>query len=227
VVEIAGIAGLVESVNLRRTVLRDLEGKVHTVPHGEITTTTNFTKYWSRVMIDVGVAYKEDINHVFRVLDEIGMELANDPELGLKVIEPIKVLRLNSFDDSAITVRMLGVCKPLTQWELAGWMRKRIKERFDQEGIEIPFPHRTFYWGVDQVKLPFGRQEERAVVSPPEQPPVTPAPVSPDDFADVTQLTPEQREAMLAEMALAAQSAQEAMRREQLETRLPATNAEH
>ena len=227
VVQIAGIAGLVESINLRRTVLRDLEGKVHTIPHGEITTTSNFTKYWSRVVLDVGVAYKEDMTKVFEVLNEIGTELGNHPELGLKVIDPPKVLRLNSFDDSQITIRMLGVCKPLTQWELAGWMRLRIKERFDEEGIEIPFPHQSVYWGVDQPPLPWqqpaaaldknGEVTDSGVPEPAETPDITP-----DDFVDPTVLTPEQREQMLAEMALAAQAAQGQMLQNQNEeTRLP------
>ena len=231
VVQIAGIAGLVESINLRRTVLRDLEGKVHTIPHGEITTTTNFTKYWSRVVLDIGVAYKEDMTNVFKVLNEIGMELGNHPELGLKVIDPPKVLRLNSFDDSQITIRMLGVCKPLTQWELAGWMRLRIKERFDQERIEIPFPHQSIYWGVDQPPLPWQKSTpapDAGAASGTEDVVSVGAVATgrpdliPDDFVDPTQLTPEQREQMLAEMALAAQAAQDQMSRDQNEeTRLP------
>ncbi len=222
VVQIAGIAGLVESINLRRTVLRDLDGKVHTIPHGEISTTSNFTKYWSRIVLDVGVAYKENMENVFRVLNEIGTELANHPELGLKVIDPPKVLRLNAFGASELTIRMLGVCKPLTQWELTGWLRKRIKERFDEEGIEIPFPHQTVYWGVDQAPLP-GQQVESAMAgaAPGGSKPPEPE-VEPDDFEDPTKLTPEQREAMLAEMALAAQAARDQMLREQnAETRLP------
>lgn len=220
VVQIAGIAGLVESINLRRTVLRDLEGKVHTIPHGEISTTSNFTKYWSRIVLDVGVAYKENMEPVFKILNEVGQELGNHPELGLKVIDPPKVLRLNGFDASQLTIRMLGVCKPLTQWELTGWLRLRIKQRFDEEGIEIPFPHQTIYWGVDQPQLPWMQGpdgEDRPAQEKPSEPQV-----EPDDFADPSQLTPEQREAMLAEMALAAQAAGEQLRREQgEETRLP------
>lgn len=228
VVHIAGISGLVESVNLRRTVLRDLEGKVHTIPHGEVSTTTNFTKYWSRILLDVGVAYKEDMDHVFRILNEVGEELANHPEHGLKVIDPPKVLRLNSFDDSAITIRVLGVCKPLSQWELAGWMRKRIKERFDQEGIEIPFPHTSVYWGADQPALPWDRIKPEIKTSNQDEPrkseqshPSSPTAIA-DDFIDPTLLTATQREEMLSEMALAAKAAQDLMLREQNgETRLP------
>lgn len=147
VVEIAGVTGLVESINLRRTTLRDLDGKVHVVPNGQVTVSSNFTKHWSRINLDIGVAYKEDLQHVFRVLNEIGEELARDPYFGEMIIETPKVLRLDSFDDSAITIKILGVCKPLKQWEIKGEMRRRVKERFDAEGIEIPFPHRTIYWG--------------------------------------------------------------------------------
>lgn len=147
VVEIAGVTGLVESINLRRTTLRDLDGKVHVVPNGEVSVSSNFTKHWSRVNLDVGVAYKEDMDHVFRVLNEIGASMSDDPYFGDMIIETPQVLRLDSFDDSAITIKMLGVCKPLKQWEVKGEMRRRIKARFDAEGIEIPFPHRTVYWG--------------------------------------------------------------------------------
>lgn len=148
VVSIAGIAGSVESINLRRTVLRDLDGKVHVVPNGEISVASNYTKFWSRINLNVGVAYKENMDHVFDILNEIGMELSGEDYWAEKIIDPPQVLRLDSFDDSQITIKMLGVCRPLTQWEIAGELRKRIKDRFDEEGIEIPFPHQTIYWGV-------------------------------------------------------------------------------
>lgn len=153
VVTIAGISGLVESINLRRTVLRDLDGQVHVIPNGEITVASNKTKYWSRVHLDIGVAYKEDVDRVIAVLNEIGDEIAADPYYGLMLITPPQVLRLNSLDDSAVTFKMLGDCKPMKQWELMGEMRRRIKIRFDAEGIEIPFPHQTVYWGEGQVPL--------------------------------------------------------------------------
>ncbi|MCH8223695.1 MAG: mechanosensitive ion channel family protein, partial [Chloroflexi bacterium] len=81
------------------------------------------------------------------VINEIGESVANDPYFGEMIIETPKVLRLDSFDDSAITIKVLGVCKPMTQWEIKGEMNRRIKKRFDEEGIEIPFPHQTIYWG--------------------------------------------------------------------------------
>ena len=147
VVTIAGVTGRVESINLRRTTLRDLDGKVHVVPNGEITVSSNYTKHWSNIHLEIGVAYKEDMQHVFDVINEIGESVANDPYFGEMIIETPKVLRLDSFDDSAVTIKVLGVCKPMTQWEIKGEMNRRIKKRFDEEGIEIPFPHQTIYWG--------------------------------------------------------------------------------
>ena len=192
VVNIAGIAGLVENMNMRRTVLRDLDGKVHVIPHGDVSTTTNFTKYWSRVNLNVGVAYKESLDEVIKVLNRIGDEIAQDPYFGLLIITPPQVLRVNSMDDSAITIKMLGDCKPLKQWEIMGELRKRIKQEFDDAGIEIPFPHQTLYWGVDQVRLPWDTTAAEDKATP-----------SADDFIPPERMSPEEREAALAEIALA------------------------
>ncbi len=137
VVTIAGISGLVESINLRRTVLRDLDGQVHVIPNGEITVASNKTKYWSRVNLDIGVAYKEDVDRVITVLNDVGDEIAADPYFGLMLITPPQVLRLNSLDDSAVTFKMLGDCKPMKQWEIMGEMRKRIKIRLDSLPVAI------------------------------------------------------------------------------------------
>jgi small conductance mechanosensitive channel len=208
VVTIAGISGLVESINLRRTVLRDLDGQAHVIPNGEITVSTNKTKYWSRVNLDVGVAYKEDVDRVIAVLNEVGEEIAADPYFGLMLITPPQVLRLNSLDDSAVTFKMLGDCKPMKQWEIMGEMRRRIKIRLDAEGIEIPFPHQTIYWG--EAQPPFrpdvamtgaARAADEADVPTLAPTPVKVAqPVVPTDGS----ITPDQREELLAEIAMAA-----------------------
>jgi moderate conductance mechanosensitive channel len=207
VVTLSGISGLVESINLRRTVLRDLDGQVHVIPNGEITVASNKTKYWSRVNLDVGVAYKEDVERVVEVLNDIGEEIAADPYFGLMLITPPQVLRLNSLDDSAVTFKMLGDCKPMKQWEIMGEMRKRIKIRLDAEGIEIPFPHQTVYWGEAQPSF----RPETAVEMPVRPAPVQPVPPTvtrparpekPD--GDLTALSPERREELLADIAIAA-----------------------
>jgi len=147
VVSIAGIAGLVEDINLRRTLLRDLDYKQHTIPNGTITTTTNYTKDMSRVNMNIGVAYKTDIEHAFEVLNRIGKEMAEEEEWGPVFLDPIKALRIDNFGDSAIEIKVLGEVLPIRQWEVSGEYRLRVKKAFDEEGIEIPFPHRTLYMG--------------------------------------------------------------------------------
>ncbi|MDP2725982.1 MAG: mechanosensitive ion channel family protein [Dehalococcoidia bacterium] len=143
VVKIAGVSGLVEEVNLRRTVLRDLDGTVHTIPNGEIRVASNLTREWSRVNINIPVAYAENLNHVATVINRVGRELAEDDAFGPLILEPPQVLRVDSFEESGISIKVLGVTKPIKQWVVAGEFRKRIKEAFDHEGIEIPFPHRV------------------------------------------------------------------------------------
>jgi small conductance mechanosensitive channel len=152
VVRIAGEAGLVESVGLRVTVLRDLEGKVHVIPNGEITTLTNMTKEWSRAVLDIGVAYKEDVDRVIDVLKEIGRGLEQDETFGPLIIEPMEVLGLDSFGDSSVIIKVMFKTQPIKQWTVAREFRLRIKRAFDEKGIEIPFPHRTLYIGEGESK---------------------------------------------------------------------------
>ncbi|NOQ17939.1 MAG: mechanosensitive ion channel [Dehalococcoidales bacterium] len=147
VVRIAGITGLVEDVNIMRTVMRDLDGIVHSIPNGEISTASNYTKEWSRVNIDIPVAYGEDLDHVTEVINRVGAELAEDDTFGPMITAAPKVLRVNKFGDSGIDLKVLGETKPLMQWEVTGELRKRVKKAFDREGIEIPWPHVKLYFG--------------------------------------------------------------------------------
>jgi small-conductance mechanosensitive channel len=143
VVNIAGVGGLVEDVNLRRTVLRDLDGAVHSIPNSEVAKSSNLTRGWSRVNMNVGVAYGEDLDRVMAVIDRVGQELAEDPDFGSLVLTPPRALRVDAFGDSGIEIKILGETQPIRQWDVMGEMRKRLKRAFDDEGIEIPFPHRT------------------------------------------------------------------------------------
>lgn len=150
VVKIAGIAGLVEEVNLRRTVLRDLEGIVHSIPNGQITTASNYTRDWARVKLDISVGYGEDMDHVFKVINRVGKELAEDKYFKDLIKTPPQVLRVQKFGDSGIDIRVLGDVRPMKQWEVTGELRKRLKKAFDDEGIEIPWPHVKLYFGESQ-----------------------------------------------------------------------------
>jgi len=147
VVRIADVAGLVEDINLRRTVLRDMDGIVHYVPNGEIRVASNLTKEWSRVNLDVSVSYKEDLDRVMAVINRVCKELAEDPQWSPVIINTPKAVRVNKLGESGIDIKIVGEVKPMRQWEVMGELRKRIKKTFDVEGIEIPWPHTKVYFG--------------------------------------------------------------------------------
>jgi small conductance mechanosensitive channel len=137
--------GEVEHISLRMTVLRDLDGVVHHVPHGEVKRVSNLSKDFSRVNLDIGVAYSSDLEQVIEVINRTGRELAGDDAWREDIIEAPQFLRVNEFADSAILVKILGQTKPLRQWAVAGELRKRLKIAFDNAGIEIPFPQRVVH----------------------------------------------------------------------------------
>lgn len=147
VVSAAGVSGEVEAVNMRTTVIRDLEGRVHTIPNSELKVVTNHTKEFSRYVLDIGVAYKEDVDHVMEVLRAVGEALYTDEKFGPDILEMPEVLGLQDFADSAVVIRTRLKTKTLAQWDIAREFRRRVKIAFDKEGIEIPFPHRTVYYG--------------------------------------------------------------------------------
>ncbi len=145
VIKICDIAGQVERITLRVTVLRDLEGRVHFIPHGQITSTTNLTHGWSRAVFEIGVGYREDIDRVIDVLTQLASELRHDAEFGPLILEPPTMLGVDALGDSAVVVKFFLKTRPLRQWPVKREMLRRVKRRFDELGIEIPFPHRTVF----------------------------------------------------------------------------------
>ncbi|MDQ3388370.1 MAG: mechanosensitive ion channel, partial [Gemmatimonadota bacterium] len=154
VIRIDDVSGAVERVTLRVVVLRDVQGIVHTIPNGEIKRVSNLTRSFSRAVFEVGVAYKEDADRVMQVMREVGREMWEDPEWSPILVEEIVVPGIESFGDSAVNIRIMATTLPLKQWEVARELRRRLKRRFDEEAIEIPYPHRTFYWGEGQTPAP-------------------------------------------------------------------------
>jgi small-conductance mechanosensitive channel len=152
VIQAAGVSGLVESINLRVTTLRDLEGKVHFIPNGEISVVSNLTREWSRCVLNIGVAYKEDTDRVCEILHDVGSELFEIPEYKDVIIDPLEILGVDDFADSQVTIKMMFKTKPGKQWMVAREFRRRVKKAFDAEGIEIPFPHRTIYMAEGENK---------------------------------------------------------------------------
>lgn len=153
VVEIGDFAGLVESVNLRHTRLRDLEGRVIYIPNGEIQTVVNFTKEYSQALLNIGVAYSTDLDHAIRVIKETGAEMRKDSYFSRLILSDLEMFGIDEFADSQITIKFRIKTLPIKQWEVAREFRRRIKVRFDKENIEIPFPHRTLYWGASQSEI--------------------------------------------------------------------------
>ncbi len=157
VVEVNGTSGLVEAVKLRTLVLRDLSGTVHVVPNGEITTLSNKTKEFSYAVLDIGVAYKEDTDHVSAVLHDVGAKLKSDSDFNNSILASLEILGVSEFGDSAVVIKIRIKTRPLKQWMIERELRRRIKKAFDAEGIEIPFPHMSLYFG--EASKPFLAQQ--------------------------------------------------------------------
>ena len=150
VVQLGDKGGLVEKVNLRMTVLRDLEGNVHYVRNGAIGVVTNKTKEYSRYVFDVGVAYRENVDEVMELMKKVDEELRQDPKFSRDILEPLEVFGLNEFGDSAVVVRGRTKTTPGSQWGIGREFNRRLKKVFDAKNIEIPFPHVTVYMGQDK-----------------------------------------------------------------------------
>jgi small conductance mechanosensitive channel len=146
---INGTGGLVEKIELRTITLRDFSGVVHVFQNGKINTLSNMTKEWSAIVFDIGVAYKEDVDEVIKIMQEVGEKMLNDPEYKNKIKEPLEIFGLDQFGDSALVIKARLKTIPGEQWTLGREYRKRLKKAFDQKGIEIPFPHTTVYWGEE------------------------------------------------------------------------------
>jgi small conductance mechanosensitive channel len=156
---INGTGGLVEELNLRTTVLRGLDGTVHVFPNGAITTLSNMTHGYSYYVFDVGVAYKEDTDRVVAVLREIAAEMMREEEYRSLILEPLEVLGVDKFADSAVIIKARIKTMPIQQWLVGREMNRRIKKKFDQLGIEIPFPHISLYFGEASKPVKVGVAE--------------------------------------------------------------------
>ena len=148
VIRVGSIAGIVEELSLRRTILRDLDGARHVIPNGEVRIVSNLTQEWSRAHLNISVAYKEDLDRVMALMRKTWEEMTEDPNWGPFIISKTPwLLRVNEFGDSGITIKMVGETEPIKQWDIMGEYRRRIKRVFDEEGIEIPWPHVKLYLG--------------------------------------------------------------------------------
>lgn len=139
------VSGLVENITLRKTTLRDMDGTVHHIPHGEVKTVSNYSKDFSRINLNVGIAYNSDLEKVIRLVNKVGQELFNDDNFKEMMVTPPQFLRVDNLEDSSVVIKIVADTKPLKQWELTGELRKRLLIAFNKEGIEIPFPQRVVH----------------------------------------------------------------------------------
>ncbi len=147
VVNINGEGGLVERVTLRITVLRDLAGNVHYIPNGSITSVMNMTKEFSYYVFNVGVAYRENTDEVIRLLKEVDEDIRSMDEYKSEILEPLEILGVDQFADSAVIIKARIKTKPIKQWFVGRQFNAMMKRKFDENNIEIPFPHVTVYMG--------------------------------------------------------------------------------
>jgi moderate conductance mechanosensitive channel len=157
VATINGTGGLVEAINLRTIVLRDVTGAVHVFPNGSIERLSNLTKDFSYYVIDVGIAYNDDPDEIADVLRLIGRDLQGDPQFGPSILEPLEIMGVDAFGESAVTLKIRIKTLPQKQWEVGREMRRRIKKAFAAKGIEIPFRHVAVYFG--EASKPFQVEE--------------------------------------------------------------------
>jgi small conductance mechanosensitive channel len=152
---INGTGGLVEQINLRTTVLRGLDGTVYIYPNGSITSLGNMTHGFSYYVFDMGVAYKEDTDRVSEVLKGVADELMKEEQYAKVILAPLEILGVDKFADSAVIVKARIKTLPVQQWAVGREMNRRIKKKFDELGIEIPFPHMSLYFGEASKPIRF------------------------------------------------------------------------
>jgi small conductance mechanosensitive channel len=140
VAAINGVAGLVEAINLRTIVLRDAEGTVHVFPNGSITTLANRSKDFSYYVIDLPISYREDPDRVAAVLKEIAAGMQADPAFAPWMLEPLEIQGVDAFRDWSVVLKMRIKTVPTRQWDVGREFRKRIRRRFNEDGIEVPYP---------------------------------------------------------------------------------------
>ncbi|MBI1886597.1 MAG: mechanosensitive ion channel family protein [Chloroflexi bacterium] len=140
VVKVADVWGTVEEISLRRTLVRDWDGALHSVPNGAISVVSNYTRDYARINLEVRVAYGEDLGRASELIERVGGELAAEAGFKRYVVEAPKVVRVESVSDAGVSLRVMGVTRPGQQWDVTSELRRRILEAFVSEGIRVPFP---------------------------------------------------------------------------------------
>ncbi len=161
--------GVVEKIELRTVTLRDSSGVVHIFQNGKINSLSNMTKEWSAIVLEIGVAYKEDIDRVIEIMEEVGAELRASERYGHLMLEDVDIWGLDSFADSAVVIKMVIKTRPMKQWRVKREYQRMLKARFDKENIEIPFPHISLYSGEASRPIAIDIRDKSQAETTPEQ----------------------------------------------------------
>jgi small-conductance mechanosensitive channel len=169
VVELGSHSGKVEKITIRSIQLRDFSAHVHTIPFSSVDTVTNKTKGYSYAVFEVGVGYGENTDQVTEVLHQIGADMQEDADLSPQILEPLDVVGVDQFGDSAVVIKARLKTVPSKQWAVGREFNRRIKIEFDKLGIEIPFPHTTLYFGENKSGItPAAHVQTTSLTTPPE-----------------------------------------------------------
>ncbi len=145
IIDVGAAAGVVEGVSLRTTQIRDVQGTLWHVPNGEIARVANKSQEWARAVLDIEVAYDTSVNHAMAVIKEVADSVWHDAMPNATIVEEPEIWGVESFGSDAIAIRLAVKVEPGEQWATSREIRRRLKERFDEVGIEIPFPQRTVW----------------------------------------------------------------------------------
>lgn len=139
--------GFVEDITLRKTIMRDLDGREMHIPNGSFRMAANLTHGYSRAHMDIAVGYKEDVDKVIKIINRVGRQMAQETPWKEDILKPIQVLGSgpDRFGDSGVIIKVLGETKPLKQWDTLREFRGRLKKAFDKDGVEIPFPQMSIW----------------------------------------------------------------------------------
>ncbi len=149
IIQIGDKGGVVERLTLRVVMLRSIDGVLHIIPNGEINMVSNMTRGWSRAVLEIGIAYGSDVDRALRVFRDEAARFSEDAAWKPRLDGPLEVPGIESLGDSAVVIRVLARTQPAAQWDVAREFRRRIKNRLDAEGIEIPFPQRTVHFRLE------------------------------------------------------------------------------
>jgi small conductance mechanosensitive channel len=156
VIDVSGVAGFVENINLRITQLRDAEGRLITIPNSEVKIVANLSSHWSRANVRIPVGYKSDVDAALELIHQVAEAMHQDPEWKELILEPPLILGVDDFGDRGLLILVWIMTQPLKQWDVSREFRRRVKIAFDAAGIFLPLPQQEIWFHQADSVMPNG-----------------------------------------------------------------------